>query len=545
MRNQKGESRAYFLPAAQFGDSNDLESNLSRLFDRACFMNPLDSSLPTPKELQTRFLCPFFFQRDRVREAGEELKRVSIAGRGGKLLNIWEPAQPHDLYLEELLVHVRDYLFRGFQEGECGYFQLAEQVSNAFFNKLEVEMSGGENIPLRLVPKIRAELFLFRVGVGIFSLALSPRHDGLTCDEILGLNYGLSQLRKQVASRVRVTQQSRITPIEEHAHISLIDQFLGRRDDAFTLGELVAKLLQPIKRFSRERHLRSGAREEAEGAQGFFEDSVELAQEQLSVYSSVQFGAEVDFEVPDVISILAVFLSKLAQVEEPGHAGSPRSIVGIPNCALNRKQWAAVGLLGAAHIVADQEPPEHPFNSARMGRAFMKYFIPYLLASHQRLALQGIIHDADRKTFSGAGSKPSHRDELRQCLLEFALRGYFTQVSSRDVLHRYYHISQQGLDVRNVLEDTRRAVGDIEAKETAKLMTEHLGAIRGVQEKVEVLEFAVIAISVWAVLESLTPGLREWEPKPPWHFIAFVAAIACSFLLRAIIDLWNKDNRGN
>ena len=490
-----------------------------------------------------------------VREAGEELQRVSIAGRGGKPLKIWEAAKPHDLYREELLVHVRDYLFGSFHEGECGYFQLAEQVSNAFFNKLEVEVSGGENISLRLVPKVRAELFLFRVGVGIFSLALTPRHDGLTCDEILGLNYGLSQLREQVASRVRVTQiteraptqdqgtqKDRITPIEEHAHISLIDQFLGRRGDTFALGELVAKLLQPMKKFSMERHLRHGAREKADRAHGFFEDSVELAQEQLSVYSSVQFGAEVDFDVPDVAATLSVFLSKLAQVEEPGHAGAPRSIIGIPNDVLNRKQWAAIGLLGAAHIIADQHPPEHPFNSARLGRAFMKYFIPYLLAAHQRLALQGIIHDADRTTFAEAASKPSHRNELRQCLLEFALRGYFTQVSSRDVLHRYYHISQEGLDVRNILEDTRRAVGDIEAKESAKLMTEHLGAIRGVQEKVEVLEFAVIAISVWAVLESLTPDLGKLQPNLPWHLIAFVAAIVCSFLLRAVIDLWKNHN---
>jgi hypothetical protein len=518
-------------------------------------MNPLDSALPIPKELQTRFLCPFFFQRDRVREAGEELQRVSIAGRGGKPLKIWEAAQPHDLYLEELLMHVQDYLFRSFDQGECGYFQLAEQVSNAFFNQLEVEMAGGGTIPLRLVPKIRAELFLFRVGVGIFSLALAPRHDGLTCHEILELNYGLSQLREQVASRVRVTQitertpsqnpgtqQDRSTPVEEHAHISLIDQFLGRRSDTFTLGELVAKLLHPMKRFSMERRFKRGPREEAHSPQGFFEDSVELAQEQLSVYTSVQFGVEVDFEFPDVVAILSVFLSKLAQVEEPGHAGAPRNILGIPNDALNRKHWMAVGLLGAAHIVADQQPPEHPFNSARLGRAFKKYFIPYLLASHQRVALQGIIHDADRATFAGTGSRPSHRDELRQCLLEFALRGYFTQVSSRDVLHRYYHISQKGLDVRNILEDTRRAIGDIEAKETAKLMTEHLGAIRGVQEKVEVLEFAVIAISVWAVLESFTPNLSAWKPKIHWHFIAFVAAIASSFLLHSVLGLWKKHN---
>ena len=493
-----------------------------------------------------------------MREAGEELQGISIAGRGGKLLKIWEAAQPHDLYLEELLMHVRDYLFRSFDEGECGYFQLAEQVSNAFFNKLELEISGGQNIPLRLVPKVRAELFLFRVGVGIFSLALAPQRDGLTCHEMLRLNYGLSQLREQVASRLcvtritdrspaqnRVAQQDCSVPIEEHTDISLLDQFLGRREDTFALGELVAKLLQPMKKFSMERHLRHGGREAADGAQGFFGDSVELAQQQLSVYSSVQFGVDVDFEVPDIVATLSAFLSKLAQVEEPEHAGAPRNILGIPNDVLNRKHWAAVGLLGAAHIVADQQAPEHSFNSARLGRAFMKYFIPYLLASHQRLALQGIIHDADRATFAGAGSKPSHRHELRQCLLEFALRGYFTQVSSRDALHRYYHISQDGLEVRNILEDTRRAVGDIEAKETAKLMTEHLGAIRGVQEKVEVLEFAVIAASVWAVLESLTPGLREWEPQLPWHFIAFAAAIACSFLLRAVIDLWNNHNLGN
>ena len=103
---------------------------------------------------------------------------------------------------------------------------------------------------------------------------------------------------------------------------------------------------------------------------------LEPTQPIFSVYTIALFGPEVDFGLPDAGDRLGPFLSALAQVEEKDHAGAPPGIVGVPNAVLNRKHWAAVGQLGAAHLVADQ-PDDHPFNAARLPRVRDKYFIQY------------------------------------------------------------------------------------------------------------------------------------------------------------------------
>ena len=85
-------------------------------------------------------------------------------------------------------------------------------------------------------------------------------------------------------------------------------------------------------------------------------------------------------------------------------------------------------------------------------------------------------------------------ERLRADLLDFAVGGYFTQVSTRHSQHRFYQVAREGLDVRNAWEEARRAITDIEARMTLERqdqvagdMAENLQGVRKVAGELDEL----------------------------------------------------------
>jgi len=237
------------------------------------------------------------------------------------------------------------------------------------------------------------------------------------------------------------------------------------------------------------------------------------------VYTTVRFGAEVDFANPEIGATCAPLLGALAQVEEATHAGTPTDMINVSHVLLNRRHWTGVSLLGTVHLVADQSPLDHPFNAARVPRILLKYFMPYLVALLQRHTLHQIVDEAGKIVLSPHQDTAPGLAELRTHLLEFAVTGHFTHVSTREALHRYYRLCQEGLDVRRALDDARQAIADIDAKYTderqvriaestaqlQKTMTEHLDTVAHVQKKVEVIEIFLVSVyfaHLWDMLEK-------------------------------------------
>src|SRR5215471_6491228 len=77
---------------------------------------------------------------------------------------------------------------------------------------------------------------------------------------------------------------------------------------------------------------------------------------------------------------------------------------------------------------------------------------------------------------------------LRASLLAFAAGGHFTQVSTREALHRYYRLCQEGLDVPRALAEARQALADLDAQYTtarqvriAEDMGQNVAATRDMQ----------------------------------------------------------------
>lgn len=469
------------------------------------------------KELQTRFLYPFFFDRQCVKEATEALLNESVGLNLGTLDSVWlRPDQRYHLYEDELLQHVADFLFGDPALAGCGYLVISDLANNAWFGNIEVELATGKRIGVRLVAGIRIEIFLSPQGIGVLSLALAPEQDELSLDEVTNFNYLLGQFRRrQVAvlrkkhpqddpntwERIPAEKRSQI-PAVPAAEAPLAER-LGAPGGAFNLNEFIEQLLSPLKQFNF----------------GADRDEPSEYQKELCVYTVARFGSEADFADPAVRDSLAMFLAALAQVEEPGHAGALPGTVNVPNEVLNRRHWAAAGLLGSAHLVSDQTAPETEirvaFDEQRLPVVRDKYFIPYLIAMLQRLSLNRAIDAAADYVAGNTEQDTGQLARLRQHLNTFGVRGHFTQISSRHALHRFYLISREGLDVPTAWNEVRRAVADIDAqvigqremsaeRERTELqqqqhrlnqnMHENLTEIRRVQQFVHVLEYVLISV---------------------------------------------------
>jgi hypothetical protein len=539
-----------------------------------------ETGLDVLKDFQTRFLFPFSYRRNAAAEATAALRAMTAATQQGReALPLWEQVTlPADLshqgagfrlYTDELFAHVIQFLFGKPEDGDCGYLRANKVVTGAWFNGMVVANTG---LPVRLAGDASVEVFLSPQGVGVLSVTLAPRKAGLSLGEAADFNYHLAQFRRHDVGRVR-----RPHPKENPAawqHMSDEDKAktsppppdgapiaarLGVPGGWFDLEELVRHLLAPL--FGKE----------------FGGHPV---QDELTVYTVARFGPEADFGLGPVCDRLAPFLSGLAQVEEASHAGSRPSEVTTAHVMLNRRHWAAAGLLGSAHLIADQ-PGDVGFNEQKLGVVRDKYFITFLAALLNRLSLNRAIEEANTRLQGGEAEEAKLLESLRADQLKFALRGRFAQISCRQALHRYYQVAQQGLDVHDAWESVRRALADLDAKrhavaqqeigratheslrhaeqtaqEMARLaegMHTNLGIVASVQVKIEQIEVIILSVylaELWHMIvsgnEHVFQGLKpldvrygDWFPEHA-HFIswsaAFVALVALfwsgAYLLR-------------
>ena len=443
-----------------------------------------------------RLLHPFFLDRNVPREAERILPQ--LMHRADKPWVCWEkPAKIPLLYHDETLPCVYEFLFGG-ERGRCAYFRVPDATANFWFKNGGVFAKDAEYAPsdangrptgfeVELAdPGI--ELFLSPHGAGVFSVAFAPRRrdDPRYLQE---LNYRLSQVREFTAYPFRLPHSPR-NPNPSPAADAPFEERLGRAGGAFVLSEWVEFLLQPMQAL-RYRPM----------------------QQQFSVYSVTRFGISADFTDAPVQTALRPYLAALAHVEEFHHVGS----LEVCGQVLNPRHWAAVGSLGAAHLVADQFEPPRDFDEQRLAVSLHKYFIPYLLGLMQRIVLQGILEEARGILISRCGDSPEPSAcwveplrRLNRHTLAFTVNGWFTEISSREVINQYYALAQKGLRVHDSFRTVQRALRDAEVMDNDRFQNDALGKmgelavqanrsvgiVAHVQSKVEWLE--VFFVSYYA-----------------------------------------------
>jgi hypothetical protein len=450
-------------------------------------------------EFRTRFLFPFYFERGAAsRAANALLADVMPTGKpGDDGVPHWQRSRPHQLYTDEFLDHVVRYLFsnadqsHGADAPECGYLQIDAKIAQRWLKSAEVQLPNDRTV--RIDPKtVRVEGFITSQGVGILSITLGASRGSIVPADVSEFNYRLSQFRRQpITGLVKPYPSVDTLSAEQKAAISpkpsataTIEERLFSPYGAFTLQEIVARLiLLPLRQLSVR----------------------PVEARELAVYSVVRLP-ELDFADLAVRTAYGSQLSGLAQVEEHDHPGADPENLSVPAAVMNRRHWAAVGVLGAAHLVADETDPAgalKEFNNSRVQVVCDKYFISFLVTMLQRMTLNRAVDEAADIFSQPARQRATRTAQLRQDLLRFGVGGQFNQINSRHAHHRYYRLCREGLDVIPAWEDIRGILAELDADRLAheqmeqqqrlESVAQELGAnvveIKRLQSVVHVIEY--------------------------------------------------------
>lgn len=456
------------------------------------------------RELYTRFVFPLLFGPCSAAEAGQSLSKAMIAGKEVG----WERARPPNLYLDEVLDHVANFLFP--EEG-WGYLRISAPVASRLLPaKATVHLRQGQVIHPRLAGQ-GIELFLTDRGLAVLSLTFAPDLSGVEATHLLDFNYLLARVPPQPPVKIHIPHPEERP--EQYQRLSAADrsalrpappaeapapQRIGLAGGSFTLLELKRELLRGLEPF--------GLSDVMNGPH---------------IYTILRLDESAELERPDVASRAGPLLSALAQLEESTHAGAPSGTVTVPHAVMNRCHWAAVGMLGTAHIVSNQTPLDapaaHPFDEQRAIRVRDRYFIPYLVALLQRVFLTRCIAQAGRIVIAHDLQAASH---LRASMMEFGVGGQFSQINSREALHRYYRLSQTGLDTKEAWDQARQAIADMDAvfaaesdRGLADNVAMNIKVIARVQRAVHGLEYlfaSVYLAHLWHMLAHGNTSLYEW-----------------------------------
>lgn len=518
------------------------------------------------KEIHTRFLYPFFIQRKSVGRAAMGLVKLRCPTRSGES-PVWDEVDvPHEFYRQEVIGAVRQFLFPDMDDkeqalGGCRYLKVRDDRLSAWFQRgVRVKGPGDERFFAQIAPGAGIEIFLSPYGVGVLSIALMTTSEqcdalGNRLDDIKQFNYRLAQLtRKNTIPDLALPHPSDDpgtmekagdhTPPPPATEAPFLER-LGKRGGAFTLMELMDFLLDPLK-------------------EGF---DFKPAQNQFFVYTVVRFDKGLCFKDEVARRAVGPLLAGLAQVEEASHVGAmPGDDLDLPNHVMNQRHWAAVGFLGAAHLLADQDLPR-PFDEQKVSVLRDKYFIPYLVALLQRITLHRCIEDASRAVRSTEDKHEEKFRPLHRNLLEFTITGYFTEVSTREALNKFYRISQEGLGVEKALTVVSRTIQNYDADKITEDVKDNVRTVSHVQRKVEWLEvffvsfyaaelsdiisnhffahshtafgysYAAYSVLVWPVFAGLMAawGLQPWEKHHPETKTKKRLVIILGILLIAVV----------
>ncbi|MFM8331815.1 MAG: hypothetical protein ACKN9T_09010 [Candidatus Methylumidiphilus sp.] len=405
---------------------------------------------PAPLEHSVRLLYPFWMAAGPLDKAVESLCQLRHPGQQQTPKKTWRAdLKIPELYQQDVLPLVAQVMF-GFRQGANRYLRIDPDTLGCWFpsdgQMAPAQAEGGEKLPHYPVKPVGEgiELFLSPLGVGLLSLSFAAEPGEST--GLPALNHRLSQLRGPGAHCYGVPAGDAPSPAPDAA----FGERLGARGGAFFLNELVDFLLAPLK---------PNAIGLPEPQQGF------------SVYSVTCFDSQARFGDYEELARLHPLMAALAHVDGGIQPGAGLS---LPQRVLSASHWAAVGGLGAAHLLAEQDPPAPP----HAAHSLRTYFVPYLCAMMQRLNLQRLLWDIDQAILETDGELKEQQKRLRklhQDMLRFSVQGCFTEISSREAHNQYYELALEGLRVNPTLRRVQRVLNDMESAATTAFQQESNG----------------------------------------------------------------------
>ena len=206
---------------------------------------------PRAVSAQTRLLLPFLFERRAADRAAEALAGATA----GIARGLWTREPPRKLYRYrlEMTGHLDRFLFSHGEKGavEGAYLHATGDRIKRWLGALDVDL-GTRVARVGLTPSPGAEIFLTAHGAGVLSLTFDLGSD-VDLDSILQLNRRLSILTRPgdrapwLSAPWPAGSEPVAAPADEHASAIPLGDRLGRPGARFSMAELLAALLEPLR----------------------------------------------------------------------------------------------------------------------------------------------------------------------------------------------------------------------------------------------------------------------------------------------------------
>lgn len=368
------------------------------------------------------FVYPFLFEANEFDARVEAFQNAVQQGCGGQLKRVWtETTFPE----EELLSHVRNYLNSSQGAPATAHlWELNFEDMHAVFGlgdgvdwylvrkKLEIPFQWGDDF-------WSAQLALFCVGVGFLTIRAKPTSERV--EDWLDFLHYFRYVNGQMRVRVRAEQR---TPS----------------------GQAIPFFPRPVEALQRDASEYFGAVLRALLQTGAFEGEQEPWWQEVYVQGKlIPFAALFVNEEPEQ-ETGSQFKELLYRV----HRFFPAERLIIPSDSdldfeshpaflpYVRDQWFIFSLEGGA-FVARNAPETDFFRKTLPDHLGRQYFLLFLLALHQRFALMRLSQlVSDHWLQNDHRKRVAVFTSIRDQLLAFTARGYFTQVMQRENHHRCY-----------------------------------------------------------------------------------------------------------
>jgi hypothetical protein len=448
-------------------------------------------------EVQTRFLHPFIFDRRRFQDAGQALITAMIGEH-----RVWEGLRPRTEYVADFQEALVTALFPGTTPLESGFFRVPERPASAWFKDALVQLPHGPLLPVMIPEGGAIELFLTSHGTGLLSLPLTPGRRDLTLCETLLFNHHIAQGRAGAVAELHmphpaddqvkwaqmlVGARSLVKPAPDR--FAPVEDRLGAPGGSFTLAELIAKLLLPLEAFA----LRPVTRG-------------------LSPYTVVRVRQDAMPPEP------SGWLAALARVEEQSNV---EATGGVTFAELEPNHRMAVSPAGVAHCLEETGEVRPADAITRVARARDRFFIPYLAAYFQSLALHRAVTEAGAIASAPSEQQTERLAGLRARLAQFGSASQFQHISSDEAVERAYTLCQEGFKITPMWDDVRRVVTEVEAQQglarQAQAAEESARAAQSIvhikrwTQWTGIFAFAIL-ITLWVAVLTFGTVLGRWLP---------------------------------
>ena len=480
------------------------------------------------KQFETRFLLPFLFDYTKIRSFVEHLKGVRLMQS-----DAWQLTSLRSEYLDNVFSYLPLY------EPSLGSFENGAYLKlNPQLDRHLIATTPESDDTLRPFAARRGcELFLSAYGTGVLSIALHSKTPLATIEQVRAFNSRL-HYGKEWLSR----NPERVFPLASN----IID-FSPTVQNLPTLCEGLLEGATP-----------GGHRESEFG--------ITATQRSMSLYTAVRLDGSVDFGVSSTRDAILTNLIGLQMIWPTDHCGTVQdAITANQSILINRKMWMGVGSLGAAALVADQATPgsnqSHRFDLQRLDQAIDKWFLPYLIAMQQRLAIQAFKRESIELSQEPSGSNENavvdplgyyHRlAPLRKAMVHFALRGQIRQISDEDNTSRWFRECRQAFEIDEAAAGMDAILTDIDRQlSTQELIAQNESQSESFEEQVRLHEkvewIEVFIVSVYSVEMAhvigdgfVTHERSAWPLLYPGTTLILVALTTLVVMMSAL-GLWPK-----